>query len=116
LKKLTKFAAICFTGAFTLPFVINTTGLNKAEAFSQPPLVIKKVVPVSSTEVGSIKVVVPVEEQNRIENLKAAFSVSSTEVGSNTVVVPAEEQNRIENSTALISGFVAMDQTSFFKR
>lgn len=106
MKKLTKFAAISFTVAFMLPFVINTTGLNKAEAFSQPPLAIKTV---SSTDVGSIKVVVPVEEQNRIENSNAAVSVSSTDVGSITVVVPAEEQNRIENSSALISGFVPMD-------
>ncbi|PGY06407.1 hypothetical protein [Bacillus sp. AFS031507] len=115
MKKLTKFAAICFTGAFTLPFVINTTGLNKAEAFSQPPLT-KTVVPVSSTDLGSIKVVVPVEEQYRIENSKAAVSLSSTVVGSITVIVPAEEQNRIENSSALISGFAPIDQTSFLKR
>ncbi|MBV7509735.1 hypothetical protein KW850_32025 [Bacillus sp. sid0103] len=116
MKKLTKFAAICFTGAFTLPFVINITGLNKAEAFSQPSLAIKTVVPVSSTDVGSIKVVVPVEEQNRIENSNAAVSIPSADVGSITVVVPAEEQNRIENSSALISGFVPMDQTSFYKK
>ncbi|NHC41530.1 hypothetical protein G6549_16335 [Bacillus sp. MM2020_1] len=115
MKKLTKFAAICFTGAFTLT-VINTTGLNKAEAFSQPSLENKWVVPVSSTDVGSIKVVVPVEEQNRIENSNAAVSVSSTGVGSIMVVVPAEVQNRIENSSALISGFVPKEQTSFYKR
>jgi hypothetical protein len=116
LKKLSKFAAFCFTGAFSLSFAMYTTDLNKAEAFSQPPLAIKSAVPVSSTDVGSIKVVVPVEEQNRIENSKAAVSVSSADVGSITVVVPAEEQNKIENSSALLSGLVQMDQTSFFKR
>jgi hypothetical protein len=33
-----------------------------------------------------------------------------------TKVVPAEDQNRIENSSALLSGFVQINKTSFFKR
>ncbi|WP_462411517.1 hypothetical protein [Neobacillus sp. Marseille-QA0830] len=114
MKKLTKFGAICLTGALPLTFVM-TTGLNKAESISKPPLANETVVPVTSTAVGSINVIVPVEEQNRKENTKAAISVASSDIGSITVVVPAVEQNRIEKSSTLRSRFVPMVQTSFYK-
>lgn len=102
MKKLSKFAVICFTGALTLSVsFMHTKDLTKAEAITQALPTLKVALPVPFVNKGSVEVDIPAVEQNRVEHstvpLPAPFPIKSNV----TVVISAEEQNRVEHTHQL---------------